>query len=353
VSALLLSALLAAAPAAAAPPNLVNARVTVADTRLGFAQTVRRLTSAPGDPAWIAYAVPMFGEHQMCCWSSTGDIGRGWPGCRLESSRGAYTMGKTGTVALEGDRRFVVLVRVAAGRPDRIRSLSWSCGIDAGGRTVHWLEDVAPADSLDFLASLVGERLTSEKKGRSDENGALAAIAFHDDPQADALLDRFAAPGQEQETREQAVFWMGVARGRAGFERLARIARGDADPEVRDKAVFALSQNDTPEAVDVMLEVARRDASSEVRGQAVFWLGQKAGRKAVEGIQDAMANDPETEVREKAVFALSQLPADEGVPLLIKVARTHRDPEVRKKAIFWLGQSEDTRALAFFEQILK
>jgi HEAT repeat protein len=89
-----------------------------------------------------------------------------------------------------------------------------------------------------------------------------------------------------------------------------------------------------------------------VRGQALFWLAQKAGDKAAGAITRAIDHDPDTEVREKAVFALSQLPRDQGVPLLIGVARSHRDPEVRKKAMFWLGQSNDTRALAFIEDVL-
>jgi len=58
-------------------------------------------------------------------------------------------------------------------------------------------------------------------------------------------------------------------------------------------------------------------------------------------------------VKKKAVFALSQLPRDEGVPLLIQVARSNRNPVVRKQAIFWLGQSNDPRALNFFEEVLR
>jgi hypothetical protein len=50
---------------------------------------------------------------------------------------------------------------------------------------------------------------------------------------------------------------------------------------------------------------------------------------------------------------LSQLPKDEGVPLLIRLAETHKSVEVRKQAMFWLGQSQDPRALQFFEQVLK
>jgi HEAT repeat protein len=52
------------------------------------------------------------------------------------------------------------------------------------------------------------------------------------------------------------------------------------------------------------------------------------------------------------VFALSQRPKDEAVPALLQVARTSRDPRLRKSAIFWLGQTDDARALAYFEDVL-
>jgi len=40
------------------------------------------------------------------------------------------------------------------------------------------------------------------------------------------------------------------------------------------------------------------------------------------------------------------------VPALMEVARTNRDPRLRKSAIFWLGQTDDPRALAYFEEVL-
>jgi hypothetical protein len=45
------------------------------------------------------------------------------------------------------------------------------------------------------------------------------------------------------------------------------------------------------------------------------------------------------------------MPEDEGVARLIAVERTNPNPEVRKLAMFWLGQSNDPRALDFFEQV--
>ena len=46
------------------------------------------------------------------------------------------------------------------------------------------------------------------------------------------------------------------------------------------------------------------------------------------------------------------MPKDEGVPKLIEVAQSNRNAEVRKQAMFWLGQSNDPRALQFFEKVL-
>jgi HEAT repeat protein len=105
--------------------------------------------------------------------------------------------------------------------------------------------------------------------------------------------------------------------------------------------------------VPALVRLAREAPESKVRGEALFWLSQRAGARAAAAITDAIENDPETDVKKRAVFALSQLPADEGVPKLIDVARHNRNPAVRKQAMFWLGQSNDPRALKFFEEVLK
>jgi hypothetical protein len=92
----------------------------------------------------------------------------------------------------------------------------------------------------------------------------------------------------------------------------------------------------------------------ETRKHAVFWLGQAAGVAATRGLDSIAGDDTgEIEVRKQAVFALSQRPEIEGVPVLIHIARSNPNGELRKSAIFWLGQSEDPRALALFEELLR
>ena len=259
--------------------------------------------------------------------------------------------GPQGTVSLESSGRLRVLFRVEGRRVVRLRTFSEECALDAGGLTLAWLDGVRPAESLRLLATYVGADAEDSASGRLSES-AIAAIAFHDDAGADALLEAFTAPDRPDRLRKKAAFWMGNTRGRRGFETLKRLVKQDQSESFRSDVVFALTQSRQPEADDVLIDTARHDSSSHVRGQALFWLGQKAGRKASAAITGAIENDPETEVKKKAVFALSQLPRDEGIPLLIRTARDNRNPAVRKQAMFWLGQSGDPRALAFFEEVL-
>jgi len=318
-------------------------------------RTARDWAAAQSTPAWLGYEVRATGGHEMCCYDSVEASGRADipAGCRIEQ-HGSFTMrGGEDRIAALDDETAIVLLRAEQGRIGRLRMVSRGCGIDAGGLALVWLDDVKPAESLALLASLVGTTNAADED-RKDKlsDGALMAMAMHEGPAADDALERFLEPARPERVRKQAAFWMGNARGRRGYEALSRLVRDDPSDKVREHGVFALSQSEVPEAVDAMIRVAREDRSSHVRGQALFWLGQKAGRKAVAAITRALEDDPETEVKKKAVFALSQLPREEGVPRLIEVARTNRNPEVRKQAMFWLGQSGDSRALAFFQEVL-
>jgi HEAT repeat protein len=243
-----------------------------------------------------------------------------------------------------------VLFRVADKSVGKIRVFTDDCELDAGGLPVHWLTGVKPKESIDWLASFVEGK--ADKVERRKSEAAITAIALHADPAADSALETFVDPKRPEQVRNNTAFWLGNVRGRRGYEILRRMVRDDPSDKVREQCVFALHVSKVPEAVNAIIELAHADKNAHVRGQALFWLSQKAGQNAASAIADAIENDPETEVKKKAVFALSQLPKDEGVPRLIAVARQNRNKEVRKDAMFWLGQSNDPRALTFFEEVL-
>ena len=308
-------------------------------------------------PEWVGYSVDdVSSERSMCCgnWND----GAGCGTCRLENDHN-WTSGSKkgdnqtgGIVKLEGSRRLAVLFRLEAKQVDRIRVVSEDCILDAGGLPFLWLTGVKPSESVALLTTYVQGAEFERHERHNIGQGALTAIALHADPSAGKAMESFVKPDQREELRRQAAFWMGAARGKEGLNTLQRMAKGDPSSDVRAHVAFALSVSHEPSAVEEMIRMAHDDTSSHVRGQALFWLAQKAGKKAVGTITSAIESDPDTDVKKKAVFALSQLPKDEGVPKLIEVAQTNRNPEVRKQAMFWLGQSNDPRALEFFEKVL-
>lgn len=336
-------------------PKVVNAKLETRAVSGALAGEFRSLVAQLAAPRWIGYAVPQVaGEREMCCGNYS--EGRPWHcgTCRLEGRDAGtdMTTDEAKKVKLEGPRDLVVLFRAEKGTIGKIRVVSEECELDAGGLPFVWLTGVKPAESVALLETFALEGYKESREERKVGDAALMAIAMHEGPAADGALERFTASDKPEKLREQTAFWLGAARGVAGMPLLRKMAKSDPSPHVRGQVAFGLSLSKEPGAIEEMIRLAKSDESGHVRGQALFWLAQKAGNKAVGTISGAIENDPDTDVKNKAVFALSQLPKDEGVPKLIEVARTNRNREVRKQAMFWLGQSNDPRALKFFEEIL-
>jgi hypothetical protein len=337
-------------------PRVENAHVEKRALTGPLAAEVKQWTERSAQAQWVGYAVPQVpGDREVCCENHGGSWKNGECGiCRLEGGEHGVNMTSRGegTVKLEGPYNVVILLRAEGKRVVKIRVVSEDCTLDAGGLPFGWLTSVKPAESVALLAGYVHGAELEEHDGRSVSQGALTAIALHADEAADRALESFVLPKEPESLRKQAAFWLGEARGKAGLAALQKVAKSDPSADVRAHVTFALSVSREPGALDEMIRMAKDDASAHVRGQALFWLAQKAGKKAVGTIAGAIENDPDTDVKKKAVFALSQLPKDEGVPKLIEVAQTNRNPAVRKQAMFWLGQSNDPRALVFFEKVL-
>lgn len=146
--------------------------------------------------------------------------------------------------------------------------------------------------------------------------------------------------------------WLTNVSARASLDWLTTFTSGETR-RVANNAVVAIALHGDAAATDRLIAIAKEGRDRQSRSQALFWLGQRAGEREAATITDAIERDPDTQVKRQAVFALSQLPRGEGVSRLIDVAKNNRNPAVRKQAMFWLGQSQDPRALAFFEEVLR
>jgi HEAT repeat protein len=336
-------------------PRAENAKIQTRSVEGTLAATMADVEKNAANPMWVGYAVnAVAGQTTICCGNY--NDGENCRKCALENGdvRNAINSKNDASksVLLESGRRMTVLFRVQDKQLMRVKVATEDCVLDAGGLGFVWLTAIKPAESVAFLGEYIHDENLGGHGRHSVGNEALMVMALHDGPEAQAALESFAAPTQREELRKQAAFWLGVARGKEGLAALQRMAKNDPSSEVRGHVAFALSVSKEPAALEEMIRMAHDDASGHVRGQAIFWLAQKAGKRAVNAIDGAIANDPDTDVKKQAVFALSQLPKDEGVPKLIQVAENNRNPEVRKQAMFWLGQSQDPRALSFFEKVL-
>jgi len=227
-------------------------------------------------------------EREIAAATARG--GARWVGYRMKVAAGHRGMDcfDRTRVALESATEFSVLARYEGTTLTRLRTATPDCEIDAGGLPVTWLENVKPDDSAAWLTSVIKSAGFSNDRLNAVVKPALVAMAMHEGN--------------------------GAARS--------------------------------------LIELARDYQVAKIRSEALFWLAQRAGQQATATIVEAVERDPDTEVKKRAVFALSQLPKDEGVPKLIDVAKTNRNAAVRQQAMFWLGQSNDPRALKFFEDVL-
>jgi hypothetical protein len=312
----------------AQPKLLVNAKVDTRSAAGGLEREFKALLTAQPQPAWIAYEVPAVRGAEMGC----------------EYVRDNYST--AGIVHLEPPDHAVILFRVESNTVGKLRSLSPDCEIDAGGLPVHWLTDVAPAQSIALLATYVPQH-------ELDSNGALSAIAAHADPAADPVLDRYLASNQPDWIRNRVASLEGSQRGQHGIETLKKVIANDMSESVKQSALSGLARNKDPEALNLLIATARTAGDPRTRSKAISSLNRKQGPAVLDTINAAIATDPDVQVRRRAVDALASMPDGAGIPALIQLVKTSKDVDVRKQAMNKLQNSHDARAEAFFEEVLK
>ena len=324
----------------AAPPSIHDARVELRSDPAPAAAL--DAAKRERDSGWIGWSVPAVAQaRDVCCFN-----GRNFRRNECSLADRENSWGTTDDTVPGGTTEMFVLVETKGGAPSRARIVSPSCPVDGANRPLIWMGQVESGASLTALGRLL------EPGGGDDlAESALAAIAYHADPHADALIERRALDrSSSTDTRQQAIFWAGHARGEAGYKLVERILSSDPSRDIRQHAIFALTESSVPGAADRIKRAAVEDRDGEVRAQALFWLAQMHAEGAGEWIVGRLDAERDEDVREQAVFALTQLP--DGTDWLLKILRSKRDPDTIRRALFWLGQSEDPRALEEIEKIL-
>src|SRR5262245_5708735 len=120
-------------------PRLSNGRIEP-HTTTNIARDLPALAATFTEPMWIGYTQPLIdGDHNMCDY---------WNGTHIITQ-------STDPIRLEPADFFFVLFRVEEKQITRIRTYSANCPLDAGGKAVHWFNNVSAADSIGYMKTFM------------------------------------------------------------------------------------------------------------------------------------------------------------------------------------------------------
>jgi hypothetical protein len=259
--------LLSAAAASAQTPRLSNGRIEPhATTNIG--KDLQALAGTLTEPTWIGYTQPMIdGDRNMCDYWNNGNH---------------YTQ-STDPIRLEPADFFLVMFRIENKQIARIRTYTANCPLDAGGKTVHWFNNVSVSDSVGYMKTFMGPNATRKM---NDAAVTVLSLTEGDLPLNELLT--LARDGSTASIKGNALFWLAQRAGQKAVGTITSAIENDPDTEVKKKAVFALSQLPKEEGVPLLIEQARTNKNPVVRKQAMFWLGQTKDPRALKFFEEIL-----------------------------------------------------------------
>lgn len=294
------------------------------------------------DDGWLAFGLPAIeGTKSPCCWSGRWNVG-GEIGCSLEKDFQSYG---TRSDSPQEDT-IIAYTLVRDGQVTRLKVAGKQCPMDAEGQKVTWIPVTDSQETLDWLELLA-------RRGEDDVSHlALWAMSLHASAKASDHLHAMARD-KSGDLAEEAIFWLGEARGQAGYEVLEDLLDELPKGDTRRHINFALTQNSSDDAIELLSDIARNDQDPEQRGDALFWMAQEHPVEAQDLIVEVIATEHDQETLERAVFAMSQLPPETSGPMLLELARDENAPrEARRQALFWLANSDDEESVAALTELL-
>ncbi len=236
-----------------------------------------------------------------------------------------------------GDRTTTVLLDVIRNDPDP----------EVKSSAVFWLSQADASAAVPALDSILRSTNDPELRGK-----ALFALSQQDSPVArKSLRDIARRTDVPEETRAQAIFWLGQQKAPESGEFLRSLYSSANSSELKERILFSVAQSNDPQARQWLLGIAKnQNENVEQRKKALFWFGQMKGSA---GELVSLYDQGDREMKEQLIFGFAQSNDKAAMDKLLEIAKNEKDPELRKKAIFWLGQSKDPRAIEVLQSVIE
>ena len=153
------------AQGATTSPPIHAGRLEQRDASVSLSKTVTAIGTAETGTVWLAWTTPAQrppqARWQERSWSR--DVNR----CVLDDDGNFRDSGGVDSRS----ERIVIFARMVNRSIDRLALADMRCTVDAGAKTVYFLEEVQPAQSVALLANLVRQEAADKTAGDSDEHG--------------------------------------------------------------------------------------------------------------------------------------------------------------------------------------
>ena len=305
----------------------------------------RVIKEAKSQINWFNYQVKMEANNGMpCCFQ-----GANQQGCSLTKRRNSWGTSHSG---VQQDSKFLdIYFQSSNGMVKELFIAGSECPVERDGLSITSFESVNQQQSVEFLTELLSHKSRVSRSSRKVDNQAVAAIALH---QGEFAHDQLAALAFQEDhpQSENAIFWLGQARNKAGYNSLVQLLdRPEFSRPTKKRAVFALSVNKYDGSKKKLVALAKAPTEELIRSEAIFWVAQNNLPQALEVIEQALESANSLQIHDKAVFALSQLKSDTAWKKLTSIASQHPILEVQKQAVFWLSQNKQRDSSALLIRI--
>ena len=195
-------------------------------------------------------------------------------------------------------------------------------------------------------------RIYDADKTREIRLQVLRALAQRDDAQARAKLWDIARTGDTPEMRIMAIRVLSD-HGRMAIDELLQLYNGESNLQIKQSLLRAFGDNKDPRAREQLLKIASGSDPLELRGYAIRQLGERDDEPTVTQLVALYDGEQNAQVKTVLIRAFGDSKHKVAVRKLMTIARNDPSVEMRKVAVRYLGESKDPEALKFLEDLLK